>query len=123
MSIRPLALKWLSSNHKGVIEDIYTSKYYQPEESWNKKHVWWIEVPINVIETKSRNDINLICQKSLDENVFYYLQVPKKYFLDNLQLLYIRDEKISIYLSAEKGNLFIEQRGSGKVDFKQFLIS
>jgi len=123
MSIRPVALKWLSSNYPSVQEDIYCSKYYIPDESWNGQATWWFEIPIKAIEIDLETNLHLLCEMVPGKNEFYYLRIPKKYVLDNLSGLYVRKELVSIYISAELKRMFVEQRGTGSVRFSQFLIS
>jgi hypothetical protein len=50
--------------------------------------------------------------------------VPSLFFLKNLKAFDIdqKEKVLRIYLSAEAVNMFMEVRGKGKIDFKQFLI-
>jgi hypothetical protein len=124
MSIRSDALTWLSSNFGKVEGQIYTSKYYTPEESWPKTHVWWLKVPINVIETNQRDFINLICQVAPNKNDFHYLKVPVKFLREHLgKFDIVQNKMIHLYLSADPTKLFMEERGSGSLNFSVFLVS
>ncbi len=120
MNIRPRALAWLSKNHNSVDGPIYASKYYQPDESWPKLAVWWLEIPMKKLNSAYAN-INLLCESAGDKD-FYYLRIPNDFLKQNLQLFHIRNNKISMYLSAAPDQLFKEIRGKG-IDFKTFLIS
>ncbi len=123
MSIRSEALRWLSLNFGNVIGRICTSKYYLPEESWPKTRVWWLQIPPGVIEFNSKGHIHLVCQVAPGESDFYYLKVPIEYLYDNLEKFHRIGDKVDLYLSANPDTLFVEERGTGELDFIQFLIS
>lgn len=124
MSIRSNAITWLSTHHKNASGIVVTTKYYTPEQSWPKKHVWWPTVSKQKIETTADKYINIVCEKLPASNDFYYLKVPVMFFKDHLKEFHIvKSKTISMYLSADKNNLFEEIRGTGKLDFSQFLIS
>ena len=123
MTIRSEALRWLSSNHGDVKSKIYTSKYYLPHESWPKTHVWWPQIPISAIDEKLGYYINLVCQADANSNKFHYLKVPITFFEENLDKFDKVNGKIHLYLSADPNNLFVEQRGIGKINFTEFLVS
>jgi hypothetical protein len=123
MSIRSNALQWLKKNYKSCEGKIYTSKYYLPEESWPKTHVWWIQIPLNVLNSVNENNINLLCQTNQNSNQYYYLKVPVKFLVDHLDKFdIVQDKMIHLYLSADPHKLFIEERGTGKVEFEKFLV-
>ncbi len=124
MSIRYKALTWLVSYHKITNGTVVTTKYYTPEQSWPKKQVWWPQISKHEIETTADKYINIVCERLPDSDDFYYLKVPVMFIKDNLKQFHIvKDKTISMYLSADKNNLFEEIRGTGKLDFKQFLVS
>jgi hypothetical protein len=122
MSIRSVAFQWLKSNYGEVSGKIYTSKYYLPEESWPKEHVWWLQIPLKVIEAKQNSFINLICQVAPNKSEFHFLKVPTDYFHKHLKNFHIVEEKASLYLSADPKDLFVETRGKGKTEFTGFLV-
>jgi len=122
MAIGTAARKWFLSSYKNDLNKIYTSKYYTPDESWPKTNVWWLQIPLSAIDTNLHEYVNLICQLSPNKNEFHYLKVPTKYLNEHLKKFHRIKEKISIYLSAEPAKLFKEERGEGKLDFKQFLV-
>ncbi|HMJ46561.1 MAG TPA: hypothetical protein VK498_04495 [Ferruginibacter sp.] len=124
MTITSKARSWFSSHHKQPPNSkTYTSKFYTPGESWSKAKVWWIEIPLTTINQNDIEFVNLICQKKPNnENNFHYLKVPVHFLRDNMQNFHVRQEKISLYLSAEPGQLFKEERGHGNVHFDQFLV-
>jgi len=124
MSIRKDALRWLKTN-VGVSnsEEIFTSKYYGPAQSWTKKNAWWMQVPVNRVTSQYRSHIHLLCQTGPSENNFHYLRVPSDYLAARLSGLTVTDRKrINLFLSAEAGNLFQDERGPGGVEFGLFLI-
>jgi hypothetical protein len=57
-----------------------------------------------------------------DTNDFYYLKVPVNFLKKELSNLCIRENgKVSLFLSAEPHEMFVEKRGNGKVSFAQLL--
>jgi hypothetical protein len=57
-------------------------------------------------------------------NDFYYLKVPVEFFRENLSKLDVREwGQVSLFLSAEPNEMFIDQRGRGYISFAQFLGS
>ena len=124
MSISSAARSWFSARHqKPPNSKTYTSKFYTPGESWPKTKGWLIQVPLTTVNRNDIEFVNLICQKKANnEKNFYYLKVPVHFLRDNMQNFDILQEKISLYLSAEKGQLFKEERGHGNVQFDLFLV-
>jgi hypothetical protein len=123
MSLRSEAIKQLESKIGKKADAVYTSKYYQPKESWTKTAVWWLEIPVKQITEGGHIHMYLVCEVQPDSSEFHFLQVPIKFFNDNLHLLESHNDRISLFLSAETATLFSDQRGSGKVSFLQFLLS
>jgi hypothetical protein len=117
------ARKWFKENFKDDNNKVYTSKYYTPQESWPKTHVWWLQFPLTAIDTNQYDYVNLICQVAPGKNDFHYLKVPSKYLQEHLKKFHRIEEKISLYLSAHPDNLFIEERGEGRLNFSEFLIA
>ena len=75
-----------------------------------------------MIETPKSAQIHLLCQIAPDTNDFYRLNVPVKFLETELPNLYVRKNgKVSLFLSAERHEMFIEQRGTGKVSFARLL--
>ena len=123
MSIGPDARRWFLSNYGVDKNKIYTSKYYLPEESWPKTHVWWLQIPIKVIDSTQGDYINLICQVAPNKMDFHYLKVPITYLQEHLDKFDIVQKKmIHLYLSADPHKLFVEERGTGKLNFSKFLV-
>ncbi len=48
-SIRSQALQWFLSKYKNDEGKIYTSKYYQPKESWPGVSVWWLKISMTAV--------------------------------------------------------------------------
>ena len=68
-------------------------------------------------------DAHLLCEKEPGGINFHYLQLPGSYLVENQKELYVRsNNRYSMFLSAEQGNLFQDERGKGKVTFSQFLV-
>lgn len=120
MSIRRKANEWFQRKYGKVTEPVYTSKYYLPEESWPKKSVWWLHIPLSVIDRVSY--INILCEKLPNSKDFYYLKVPSKFLLTHQEKFHYVNNKISLYLSTEPESFLVEIRGKGNLDFSKFLI-
>jgi hypothetical protein len=123
MSIRNQALQWYNKKFGKIVGPTYTSKFYQPEESWPKKSVWWPQIPIRVINENLSGYINILCQVAPNENDFYYLKIPAKFLYEHLEKFHIVNDIISLYFSTDPKELFIELRGEGSLDFSKFLVN
>ena len=123
MSIRNKALKWYKAKYGHLDAPIYTSKYYQPEESWPKKNVWWPKIPIKVIENSDLQYLNILCQIALNINDFHHLRVPTKFLIEHLKGFHTIGEQISLYLSADPETLFKEERGEAGLNFSIFIVN
>lgn len=125
MSIRTEAVHWLASNYGVRGRGICTSKFYRPEESWPKRRVWWFEIPLDYINASDSTQIHLVCQVAPNRNDFYYLNVPIVFFREHLRHLKIRKDngRVSIYLSADPNHMFLEERGTGDINFSGFVVS
>jgi hypothetical protein len=68
--------------------------------------------------------VYFVCEKAPGKEDFHYLRLPGSYLLENQNKLDIRHEKnkFSMFLSAEKENLFQDERGEGRVAFSQFSV-
>ena len=101
---------------------IAVSKLYTPEESWTKDYAWWFDLPLDRIDTYLDRDYYLLCENK-DEG-FHILRIPNRFLKDNIDEFTIQDESvIRLHLGAAEDILFIDQRGSGKVDFSSFLVN
>ena len=117
-----VARNWFLSKYKNDTNKLYTSKFYTPKESWPKTNVWWLQIPLRAIDMDLYDHVNLVCQAAPNKNDFHYLKVPTNYLNEHLKKFHRINEIISIYLSAEPGKLFIEERGKGSLDFSSFLL-
>jgi hypothetical protein len=124
-TIRKKALEWFRSNFQKESGEIYTSKFYTPQESWSNSRVWFFQIPTEIIYSPVAKKIHLLCENHLKGEPFIYLKVSSLFFLKNLNSLDVdQKEKVArIYLSAEAVNMFMEVRGKGKVEFKTFVIA
>jgi hypothetical protein len=121
MDTRTAAREWLKSKHRLSSQAMYTSKYYEAFESWPKKEVWWLQIPIIAVEQYTH--INLLCQASPESQKFFFLKVPSSFFKEHLSKFDIVRDKIHIYLSPDPVNFLTEIRGKGALKFGSFLIS
>lgn len=123
-TIRKDALDWFKSKYKIESDEIYTSKFYTPQESWSNSRVWFFQIPLEVIYSQVVKKIHLLCENHLKGEPFIYIKVTSLFFLKNLKSFDVdqKEQVVRIYLSAEAVNMFVEVRGKGKVDFKSFRI-
>ena len=122
-NIRKEALDWFNSKFDVENGEIFTSKFYTPQESWSDSRVWFFQIPLEIVNSNPVKKIHLICKNHLNGEPFIYLKLNSLFFLKNLNS-FDADQKenvVRIYLSAEAVNMFMEVRGKGKVDFKAFL--
>lgn len=121
-NIRNSALNWFNTKYPSIVDAIFTSKFYTPEESWSKSRVWFFQIPLEAINTNKHKYINLVCENHLQGEKFLYLKVPTLFLLENEDLFDIDPEKnkMRIYLSAEGEDMYKEVRKS-KLDFSEFL--
>ena len=124
MNIRTKALQGLEKAHGAVDGIVCTSKFYVPQESRTRKSAWWIEVDKSKVSMSPSSMVCFVCEKAPGEEDFHYLRLPGSYLLENQNKLDIRHEKnkFSMFLSAEKENLFQDERGEGRVAFSQFSV-
>ena len=123
MTITSKARSWFSTHHQIPLNSkTYTSRFYTPDDPGAKTKAWLFNIPLTTINRNDIEFVNLICQTKPNANKFHYLKVPIHFLRDNMQNFHVRQEKINLYLSAEKGNLFIEERGHGNVEFGEFYV-
>ena len=122
--IRKDALDWFKLKFQIESDEIYTSKFYTPQESWSNSRVWFFQIPLEGIHSKVSKKIYLICENHLKGEPFICLRISSLFFLKNLASFDVdlKEKVIRIYLSAESVNMFMEVRGKGKIDFKTFCI-
>lgn len=124
-NIRKRALDWFNAKYQQGQDNIYTSKFYTPDESWSNSRVWFFQIPIEDIYSKNISKLHLLCENHLSGDDFYYICVPKIFLLKNIRQ-FDENKKLKslmIYLSAEAADMFKEVRGKGKTDFRPFLMN
>jgi hypothetical protein len=123
-TIRKAALDWFKAKYQIESDEIYTSKFYEPQESWSKSRVWFFQIPLEVVYSKTIKKIHLLGKSQLSGEPFNYLRVSSLFFLKNLESFEVgeKEKVVRVYLSAEAVNMFTEVRGKGKIDFKSFRI-
>lgn len=118
MTIRSDALRWLAAP-KISGGHVVTSRRYAPEKSWTKEKAWWIQVPAAAV--REGEFIDIVCEAEPGTRQFRHLRVPAKFFADHLDdFATIGDDKINLFLSADAGLEFEDQRGPGRISFAQF---
>ncbi len=123
-SLRSDALGWLSSRWGVEGEPTYTSKFYVPEKSWTGQAAWWLEIPRGVIDNGGSENLHLLCQTAPGRSEFHYLKVPTDFLRRNLSKLTLRDNgRVSLFLSAEHADLFVERRSGRKLPFAPYVQS
>ena len=123
-NIRKAALDWFKSKYQVENGEIFTSKFYTPQESWSNSRVWFFQIPLEVVNSQPVKKIHLICENHLAGDSFIYIKVSSLFLLKNVSLFEVdqKEKVVRIYLSAEAVNMFMEVRGKGKVDFKTFRV-
>ncbi len=97
------------------------SKYYIASESWTKRPAWAFEISVEKLSSSS--EVTLLCEKPTGSGDYYELCVPADFLTRNLQHFHVRKDRgnISLFLSAEAHDRFVEKRGAGNVAFGQFV--
>jgi len=122
LTVRHAALGWLDSNFGERRRPVHASRFYIPEQSATRQSAWWLEIPLHEVETPNSAEIHLLCQKALKPRDFHYLKVPVKFLKKVLPSLDARNKGsvISLILSAEEHEKFVDKRGSGEIGFGGF---
>lgn len=123
MSIRPQAIQWYVRKYNITDDTIYSSKLYKPQESWTATKIWWVQIPIKKIQENPNMQFHILCQKEIDPDDFYHLQIPATYFHENMRKFHIVENSLSIYLSPDPNSFLIEKRGGFNLNFNSFLIN
>jgi hypothetical protein len=120
VNIRPSGLTWLRKRGGPIDGRVVVSKYYTEDEAFPHTPVWWFEF----LEKRALEEqvLNLLCQVAPTSSEFHHLRVPMSHFLEHKNKLGFRDDKFSLYLSAEKSRLFREIRGNGQIEFRKFKV-
>ena len=117
-TLRSKAQRWLSARRvpRG---HLVTSKRYAPEESWTKAKAWWIQIPWSAV--RAGKLIHIVCEAEPDSRDFRHLQVPAAFFVEHERdLATLQPDKINLFLAADPGIEFQDQRGPGRVSFARF---
>jgi hypothetical protein len=123
-TVRAAAIQWLASKFGDSGNIVCASKLYIPQKSWTQRSAWWLEIPLQAFEKPRSNEIDLLCEVLPGANKFYYLKVPIEFFKKELPTLCVRKNgRLSLFLSAEPEEMFVEQRGNGRVGFGRFLMT
>ena len=118
MTLRAEAKQWLAAR-KVPSGHLVTSKRYAPEESWTRGKAWWIQVPWSAV--RAGKLIDIVCEAEPGSGEFRHLQVPAAFFLEHERdLATLRPDKINLFLAADPGIEFQDQRGPGRVSFARF---
>jgi len=120
IKIRAQALEWGMKKFGNRLTPMYCSKHYESHSSWTGAKAWWIKVPDRFM--RENGQIYFLLQKNPDGNDFYCLKVPAVYLRENEKGLAKLGGSINLFLSAENGHLFQDQRGKGKLEFRQFMV-
>lgn len=122
-NVRSAALSWFVTNYPSVRENVFTSKFYTPQESWSNSRVWFFQIPMEVVEPNKVKHIHLICENHLAGEPFIYLKVPTLFLLMNEKSFEVdqKEKVMRIYLSAEAADMFKEVRKVSKLDFKKYI--
>ena len=124
MDTRKSGLEWLRKKGRATDERVAVSKYYTSDEAWPRTPVLWFEFPTDSATKDRFGFLNLLCQFATNSPEFHHLRVPMGLFLACKHHLGLREkeEKFSLYLSAEEPRLFRELRGGGQIEFGVFRV-
>ena len=122
MSTRQDGLNWLRAKGREPSGHVCVSKYYQAEESRWHSPGWWFEFPSSAVSDNERS-VDLLAQNSSDGG-FIHFRVPNAFLSQRKSHLGFRDEddRVSLFLSAEAPDLFLELRGDGRIAFGGFQL-
>lgn len=119
MGIRQAALTWLAAHGGAEGGWVGCSKLYEPEHSWTGRRAWWLQVPLEMIET--RETVHLLCESPERGRRFRHLAVPTSVFREHLaDFATIHESHVVLFLSAEPDNELQDERGPGRVSFASF---
>ena len=119
MNIRAQALRWLAARRLGATGHVVASKRYAPDESWTKQKAWWVQVPAAAI--REGKTIEILCEAEKGSGTFRHLRVPAAYFQQHIDgFATIGKDKVNLFLSAEPGREFRDERGPGSISFARF---
>ena len=125
MNTRSRAMAWLKKNYPDATGKVHASKLYAKHESWTKTKVWWFEFPESDVFNDPEGVTNLLCEQYHGSDCFYLIQVPNQFIIESKGGLYSREKKgvktFSVYISAEKDSMYIEQKGENEIEFKKFV--
>lgn len=123
MTVRASALRWLAATHRVRDGDIFTSRFYPAAESWTARDAWWVQIPVHRVDALGERTVHLVlAARPGESDAFHYLAVPASYLRAHLAGLDAPGDGrlVSLFLSAEPGDAFRDERGPGKVPFAQF---
>lgn len=124
-TVKAAAVRWLVSKFGDKGNTVCASKLYIAAKSRTRRSAWWLEIPQRAIKTPKSDEIGLLCEAAPGANKFYYLKVPVKFLKKKLPKLCVRKngKLLSLFLSAEPDEMFVEQRGNGRIGFVRFLMT
>ena len=118
MNLRQRAKRYLARLGIGG-GHLVTSKFYRPEESWTKDKAWWVQIPWAPV--RAGETIHIVLEASPGSLELRHLVVPAAYFVENERhLALLAPDKINLFLGAASNIELVDQRGSGRVSFRQF---
>ncbi len=105
---------------RSAARNVITSKVHQPQRSWTGRWSWWHQLTPDKIE--GDGVLVLVCEER-DDDGFHVLAVPKSWLRENVASLSFSEAqgKFNVFLSAERGDRFLDRRGSG-LDFTRWLV-
>ena len=80
-TIRKDALDWFKPKYHIESDEIYTSKFYTPQESWSKSRVWFFQIPLKTVNSNPAKKIHLICENHLSGKPFIDLRITSLFLL------------------------------------------
>lgn len=105
------------------ITHTHRSRYYPPEKSWTNSPAWAFEIPLTEFKDAAVDSvIELQCEPEVDGDEQAKLLVPVYFLNRHFDSFYFREDRksISLFLSADPKNEFIEVRGNDGIDFSSY---
>lgn len=119
MTIRRSAKAWLAQLGVELSGRLYTSKLFSAKHSWTGAPAWWIQIPLERLDSEEAFEI--VCESEMSTE-FRHLTVPSRFLKANIAGFGLIGEKaINLFLSAEASRRFVDLRGPGRVDFSPFV--
>jgi hypothetical protein len=117
------SVNWVLDISESRISNSHRSRFYPSEKSWTKSPAWAFEIPTcEFKDVEVDSVIELQCEPEIEGNENIRLLVPVYFLTRHFDSFHFREDKktISLFLSADPKNEFVEIRGKDEIDFSSF---